>query len=185
MTTDEGYLLPPGYGPDELTTTTNPLVTVFDERSSCDTSAADLDLLRMLTFVAAYNGRDREALLEVLQPLEIFDATAAPHVGAAYSDDPLAWAEAGWDVNDQIQLVSVRSYSGSGADGRLRRYNDLLEEAGMGWLTYPFKVQGRGCVITNFVGYGPPIDEGGCDWYIAFAKQLHAAVLLWPDECGT
>lgn len=179
-TTEEGYLLPPGEG---LTTTSAPLVTVFDERSICDNAATDLDVLRMQAFVAAYNLRDSAALLQVLQPSDLFDVTAIPHVGSALSKDPLAWAQAGWDVDDQIQLVEVRTYSGAGADGLLRRRNQLLEDAGIGWLTYSFKVQGRGCVIINFVASGPRLEEGGCDFYAAFAEQLRAAEIPTRDEC--
>lgn len=169
---------------ETLSTTAPPSVTVFDERSSCDPSAEDLDVLRMQTLVAAYNGRDREALVGVMQPSDLFDATALPHVGALYSDSPLLWAEAGWAVNDQIELVEVRTYSGAGADGLLRRRNDLLEEVGIGWLVYSFKVQGRGCVIVNFVAHGPVANE--CMWYLAFHDQLLAfEEFVIPVDCDS
>ena len=180
-TTEEGYLLPSGV--EELTTAAPPTVQVFDDRSSCDTAATDLDVLRMQTLVAAYNSRDSEALAEVLQT-GVFDWTALPHLGVNYIEDPVAWAEAGWAVNDEIQLVEVRTYSGSGADGLLRRRNDLLDEAGIGWLTYSFKVQARGCVISRFVGYGPATDE--CTWYLAFHDQpVTAEEFVMPDDCGS
>lgn len=182
-------MLPPGNEP--IDTTTPPTVTVFDDRTTCDPSAADLDVLRMQALVAAYNARDTEALLKVMSAEEIYDATAIPHIGSAYSDDPLVWAEAGWEVNDQLRLVMVSTYSGAGADGRIERHNDLLEEAGIGWLPYNFKVQAAGCSITRFVGYRPLADE--CDWYTVFSVQIRAAAVIdrnrdaiveAPDDCG-
>lgn len=169
-TTEDGYLLPPGI--EELVTAAPPEVTVFDDRSSCDTTAPDLDVLRMQTMVAAYNTRDAETLLAVLQT-NVHDFSAIPHLGSASTDDPLIWAEAGWAVSDRLQLVMVRTYSGSGADGLLQRSNDLLNQAGIGSLTYGFKVQARGCVITRFVGSAPSTDA--CDWYLAFSEQIRAA----------
>lgn len=180
-TTPEGFLLPPGYDPDDLTTTP-PSITVFDERTACDPSADDLDVLRMQALVAAYNARDTEALLEVMRAEEIQDATAVRHLGVASIDDPLAWAQAGWDVNDQLRLVMVRTYSGAGADGRMERQNDLLEQVGIGWLSYTFRVQATGCAITRFVGH-PPF-AGECAWYSAFSSQLHAAEIVVPERCG-
>lgn len=90
----------------------------------------------MQALVAAYNARDTEALLEVMRAGELYNATAVPHLGAASVDDHLEWAQAGWDVDDQLRLVMVRTYSGAGADGRIERNNDLLERAGIGWLSY-------------------------------------------------
>jgi hypothetical protein len=178
-TTEEGFLLPPGV--EALTTTTPPSVRVFDDRSVCDPAAEDLDVLRMQTLVAAYNNRNREQLAEVMQT-GVFDWTALPHLGVNYTDDPLAWAEAGWAVADELELVLVRTYSGIGADGLLRRRNDLLDEAGIGWLTYSFKVQARGCAITRFVGYFPTDDR--CRWISAFRDELTTAEdFIMPEEC--
>ena len=42
IVTEEGFLLPPGV--EGLSTTTASLVTVFDDGSTCDTSAEDLDV---------------------------------------------------------------------------------------------------------------------------------------------
>jgi hypothetical protein len=181
-TTAEGFLLPPGYDPDDFTTTPRE-ITVFDDRTTCDPSAEDLDVLRMQSLVAAYNARDAESVLEVMRADEIYDATAVPHLGSASTDDPLEWAQTGWDVNDQLRLVMVRSYSGGGADGRIERSNDLLEQAGIGWLSYTFKVQASGCAITRFVGYRPLADQ--CEWYTAFSDQLRTAEILVPEQCGS
>jgi hypothetical protein len=137
----------------------------------------------MQSLVAAYNARDAEALLEVMGAEEIYDATAVPHLGTASTYDPLEWAQAGWDVNDQLRLVMVRTYSGAGADGWLERGNDLLEQAGIGWLSYTFKVQASGCAITRFVGYGPLAGE--CEWYAAFSDQLRTAEIQVPEPCGS
>lgn len=172
----------PVYDPDDLTTTTPPSITVFDDRTICDPSADDLDVLRMQALVAAYNARDTEALFEVMQAEEICDATAVPHLGVTSTDDPLEWAQAGWEVNDQLRLMVVRTYSGAGADGRIERHNDLLEQARIGWLAYPFKVQASGCALTRFVGYRPLADK--CDWYTAFVDQLRRAEILVPAECA-
>lgn len=181
VTTEEGFLLPPGYDADDLTTTP-PSFTVFDDRTTCDGSAEDLDVLRMQALVVAYNTRDTEALLRMMGDVhDIYDATAVPHLGAAAVEDPLTWAQAGWEVNDQLRLVLVRTYSGSGADGRIERRNDLLEQAGIGWLTYSFKVQASGCTITRFVAHGPLGDE--CQWYTEFSDQLRAAEIPVPQIC--
>lgn len=191
VTTEEGFLLPPGYDADDLTAPQAPLVTVFDDRTVCDPAADDLDVLRMQALVAAYNSKDMTGLHEVMDPQEIYDATAIPHLGTAYPDNVAEWAQAGWAVNDRLRLVEVQTYAGAGADGRIERSNDLLAEAGIGWLSYTFKVQASECAVTRFVGYRPGVDE--CGWYTAFTDQLRAAELvdqarstqvLVPDECS-
>jgi hypothetical protein len=135
----------------------------------------------MQTLVASYNARDPDRLLEVMPSIEIYDATAVPHLGAASVDDSLEWARAGWKVNDQLRLAMVRSFSGTGADGHLERHNDLLQAAGIGWLPYTFKVQATGCAITRFVGYRP-LDDA-CDFYTAFGDELIAAAVPIPPAC--
>ena len=173
-------MLPPGYDVDDLAAPPAPIVTVFDDRTVCDPSADDLDVLRMQALVSAYNSKDMAALLEVMDPEEIYDAAAIPHLGTAYPENVAAWAEGGWAVNDQLRLVGVQGYAGLGADGYIERSNDLLAQAGIGRLSYMFKVQASGCLITRFVGYRPGADE--CMWYIAFTDQLLAAALVDEDR---
>lgn len=173
-------MLPPGYDDDDHAAAPVPIVTVFDDRIVCDPSADDLDVLRMQALVAAYNSRDMGALLEVMDPEEVYDASAIPHLGTAYPADVAEWAEGGWAGNDQLRLVGVQAYAGLGADGYIERSNDLLAQVGIGRLSYMFKVQASGCVITRFVGYRPGADE--CDWYVAFTDQLLAAALVDQDR---
>lgn len=177
-TTEEGYLLPPGV--EELTTIAPPLVTEFDGRSECDRTAPDVDVLRLQSLVAAYNARDARGLTAVLGT-GVFDFAAVPHLGVREVDDPLAWAQAGWAVDDRLRLVEVRTYSGSGADGRMERSNDLLAGVGIEWLAFGFKTQGRGCAITRFVGYAP--DSDACDWYVAFSDEIRTVdPVLWQQR---
>lgn len=179
-TTEAGTSAPPTTS--TTSTTTIPLVTTFDERTECDPAAEDLDVLRMQAFVAAYNDRDLDRLLDLVTAESIWDATGIPHVGDIISET-MDWAEAGWAVSDELRLLAVRSYSRAGADGMLERRNDLLDERGLGWVAFPFKAHGRQCRIPHMVLYG----AGGhgdisCDFYRAFEVEYQAAG-HFPDEC--
>ena len=178
-TTEAGTSAPPT---STTSTTTIPLVTTFDDRTECDPAAEDLDVLRMQAFVAAYNDRDMDRLLEILKAPEIWDVTAIPHVGDVLSETK-EWAEAGWAVGDQLRLVSVHTYRGAGATGQLERRNVLLEAHGLDWVPFGFKVQARRCEITWAVLYGP--DVAGverCDFYQAFGTEYQEAG-SFPDHC--
>jgi hypothetical protein len=181
-TTDQGFLLPPGYDADSISGTTAAPTVLFDSRTDCDPAASDLDVLRMQSLVASYNQRDEVALNELLETAEIYDATAVPYLGSAEVTDVLEWARAGWAVGDQLKLVLVQSYSGTGADGTLERSNEVMERVGIDRLVFPFKAQATGCSISRFVAYRPVGDD--CSFYKEFHSELVTAEVVIPESCA-
>ena len=115
------------------------------------------DLIR--TFFDAYNEYDVRAIAELVDdPLsDLWDATAAGT--DSVSQDLIGWVEAGRQINDRLEPVEVCVYEAGGADGLLRRSNDLLAGTQLEHITVPFKVQIRTRLIQRLVLYPPAEDR--------------------------
>jgi hypothetical protein len=169
-----------GGAPDE--------VTSFTETLTCDPTAENADAQVVQAFITAYNQRNAVRLHELIQDEEIWDIGGVPHLGEVLWTDALAWAEKGWLVNDELQLIRIIRYGPlRGSDITVRRTNDVLVEAGIDELVLLIKVPGSGCTIERFIAHIRPDRAGACLFYTIYIdvlqEQEHIDDVQVSDGC--
>lgn len=99
------------------------------------------------------------------------------------------WAQAGWEVDDRLDLLRVGWWSsGGGVVFEILRSNHRLADAGIDALEVEGKTHGSRCVVSRLVLYPPAVeasDPGTCGYYEAFGDDLRSTGLIdsIPGEC--
>lgn len=125
-------------------------------------------------FVSAYNGRDLEALQSLVVASQVNDLVAGAYEGDSSFDGVAPWAEAGWEVEDRINLVGYGAFhpTKSGFQMNITRRSDTLQAHGIEAVSTTLDAVSQGCVIESLRLSGPVQAKGEpCAFYEEFSAN--------------
>lgn len=139
-----------------------PEFTEFSSSTACNRDDDHANLHLVQAFVAAYNDRDKDRLVDldssgsspIAGPLSIADMSGIPHLGEDDWTEVSDWADRGWSVDDRFELTRLVMYDG-GSVFELERSNDVLRANGIESLHHFGKVHSSRCSISQLVLYLP------------------------------
>jgi hypothetical protein len=132
-------------------------------------------------FLAAYNGRDLEALRGLVAATHIEDDVAAAYSGEPAFDDVGEWARVAWDAGDRIRSTGYSAFhpSKDGFQMLATRASDRLDEAGIESVSTVLSADTDGCAITSLASAGPVQARGDpCAFY------EHFGAVAEPRACA-
>ena len=122
-------------------------------------------------FFDAYNGRDLEALQDLVVASRIKDIVAGAYDGGRSFHDVAEWARVAWEAGDRMQDVGYGAFypTKSGFQMFVTRVSDRLRAAGIGRVATTLNADTDGCAITSLASAGPVQARGEpCAFYEAF-----------------
>jgi N-acetylneuraminic acid mutarotase len=134
-------------------------------------------------FIAAYNGRDLEALENLVTAPRIEDVVAAAHAGESSYGDVREWAEVNWDADDRIESAGYSAFypTKRGFQMLITRHSATLRANGIERVSTTFDAISDGCTIASLSDSGPVQAKGRpCAFYDAFGDFADVA----SDEPG-
>lgn len=137
-------------------------------------------------FLAAYNGRDLQALEELVVAPQIEDLVAAAYAGRGVFDDVGDWASAAWDANDRLHNSGYSAFhpSKNGFQMLVTRKSDSLREAGINSVSATLNADTDGCAITSLESAGPvQAMKTPCAFYSEFADVADVSKVV-PRDCA-
>jgi hypothetical protein len=160
-------------GRDSETTTEPPMVESVSPspRSRHDPLCQPFPDRLIDEFLAAYNGRDLEALQELVTADEVRDVSAAPLAGTAVFGGVSPWAEAGWAADDRFGAVGYGAFHPTprGFQMFMDRRNDVLASHGIEALAITLDAVSAGCSIQRLEMSGFAQAQGEpCRFYDEF-----------------
>jgi hypothetical protein len=123
--------------------------------------------------LAAYNGRDLDALTQLVTAPEVVDVVAGAYSGDSSFDGVEEWARAAWDAGDRIRSSGYSPFQPTRHGFRMlvTRSSDRLSEAGIERVSVTLNADTDGCSITSLASAGPvqAIDDP-CAFYASFGS---------------
>ena len=135
-------------------------------------------------FIAAYNGRDLEALESLVTAPQIHDVVAAAYAGKSSFGDVRDWAEVNWDADDRIDITGYSAFDSTNRGFRMlvTRHSAALRANGIDRVAMTFDAVSDGCTIASLSESGPVQAKGRpCAFYDAFGDIADVAA----DEPGS
>lgn len=136
--------------------------------------------------LAAYNGRDLDALTHLVTAPEVVDVVAGAYGGDSSFDSVEEWARAAWDAGDRIRSSGYSPFhpTKSGFQMLVTRSSDRLSEAGIERISLALNADTDGCAISSLASAGPvhAIDDP-CAFYSSFGAVADVAAAE-PRVCS-
>jgi N-acetylneuraminic acid mutarotase len=135
-------------------------------------------------FIVAYNGRDLEALENLITAPRIDDVVAAAYAGESSFDGVREWAEVNWDADDRLESTGYSAFypTKRGFQMLMTRHSAVLRANGIERVSTTFDAISDGCTIASLSDSGPVQAKGRpCAFYDAFPDIADIA----SDEPGT
>lgn len=121
--------------------------------------------------IASYNGRDEDGLEALVTDRWIDDAVASAYDGSATFRGVGAWAQAGWDAGDVIDLAGYGAFHPTtrGFQMFVTRRSETLRREGIDAVSVTLDAVSRGCSIASLAMSGSvQARREPCRFYDAF-----------------